>query len=79
MDNKKPTTVLIAVKVLVGLAPALILQEIWRSQPKIAYALGLVLWSIVAWYCIPPRNGIKGFVVLIIGAIVLGIARIFLP
>jgi hypothetical protein len=68
----------IVVKVLVGLTPSYILQQVFASHAKPVYGVGLVIGSVVAW-CIPPRGTAKQLVALISCAVILGIIRMLLP
>ena len=77
IDARTPTTVKV-VKVLVGLAPSFVLQEVFGSHPKLAYCIGLVIGA-AAWYLIPPRGKAWKLLALIACAVSLGIIRSLLP
>jgi hypothetical protein len=77
MDSSVPVetnTLVILVKVLVGLAPSFILQEVFESHQKLAYCVGLVIGA-VAVCCIPPRVNARKSLALVCCAIILGIIR----
>jgi hypothetical protein len=77
MDTCEPaetTTLVIFVKVLLGLAPSFILQEVFASHQRVAYSAGLVIGA-VAVCCIPPRVTARKSLALVCCAIILGIIR----
>lgn len=76
-DARTPISV-IAIKVLVGLAPSFLLQQVFVLHPKLAYGVGLVIGA-VAWYFVPPRGKAWKLLVLIGCAVVFGLIRSLFP
>ena len=78
-DRAGTSTLVIALKVLVSLAPGFVLQQLCESHAKLAYGVGLIMGAAVAWFCVPPRGKAKDFLVLLACVIILSIVRLMLP
>ena len=75
--TQTPTAVIV-IKVIAAIAPSLIFQEVFRTHPKLAYCVGLVIGAVV-WYYVPPRSNAKKLLALICCAILLGAIRLMAP
>jgi len=72
-DEAPVETSTVVVKVLVALAPSIVLERVFVSHPKLTYCVCLVIGA-VASYFVPPRGTIKQLLILVGCAIILGVA-----
>lgn len=83
MDRERADAVrapleIVVVKVLLAIAPALILQAVFVSHAKLAYFGGLLV-GVLLWYFVPPRGNARHLAILIACAAILGLVRLVLP
>jgi len=72
-DEATIETSTLVVKVLVALAPSIVLEGVFVLHPKLTYCVGLVIGA-VASYFVPPRGKTKQLLILVVCAIILGVA-----
>lgn len=55
-----------------ALLPPVVFTAIGHNNVKLAELLGLLVGA-VTWYFVPPRSSLRGLVIAVVGALILGI------